>query len=196
MPVWISVELEATNTMSVAQFGARTRLLYNAWSKGPLPNDATALARMIGVTVDEFHSAVYPILEAEFELSKDGWINKAIEIERAKSIGYRARAAERTARGGDSTKARWKADPEGMAAALAEKKAASLAAKKAASLDEGHEPRLVDGHSSQELSESRSASPACREGERGNPGALRKIGMSALEIEEWKRERKAARNGH
>jgi uncharacterized protein YdaU (DUF1376 family) len=168
MTLWVSNHLSSTGLLSLAQCGATINLLCNAWIHGPLPNDAATLMRMMRVTSKEYTTDVEPILKAQFVLRKDGWINDALEVERAKSIRYRTKALERSARGGETTKDKWDKDHDGMAAALAAKKAASLAAGKAISPAQATpEPRSAEGYSSLDSSTNQSQTTHTSERESG-----------------------------
>ena len=167
MPLWCDRHINSTRLLSFAQQGATINLQCHAWMRGPLPSDAATLMRLIGCTSEDY-ALVQPILDLQFVLAKDGWVNEALEAERAKSIGYRVRSSERTARGGEKTKLKWAADPEGMAASLAAKKAAALGRKKAASPEQTTpEPRATQGYSSLDPSSDQSQTTHTSERESG-----------------------------
>lgn len=135
LPWWPRDYLGSTRAWSLAERGAFIDLLSFAW-EAPLPDDAGRLARMLGVSTNEF----YPIWEtigSKFKQTGEGtYINERLEHERRTSMAMRKAAHERAKSGGDATKAKWEA------ASLASSKATSLASSTAkptpqATLQEG-----------------------------------------------------------
>jgi uncharacterized protein YdaU (DUF1376 family) len=110
MPMWVRDYLATTRGLSLAQRGALTDLLFYAWDIGPLPNDTQPLMRMLGIDYDEFSKVVEPVLRDNFVMAADGsFICERLEIERRKSLKFRAQAHERAKKGGDKTKEKWAA---------------------------------------------------------------------------------------
>jgi uncharacterized protein YdaU (DUF1376 family) len=135
--------LAATRGMTLAERGAYTDLLWFAWDMGALPNDPKRLARMLGVSADEF-AEVWPAIKPKFALTETGGIeNKRLERERRYSVEMRKKALERAKSGGKATKEKWEKDPEGMAASLAASRATSQATSHAN--DGGLQARLEQG---------------------------------------------------
>jgi uncharacterized protein YdaU (DUF1376 family) len=163
--------LAATRGMTLAERGAYTDMLFYAWDSGePLPDDISRIARMLGLTIEEFRE-VWPAIQSKFVKDRKGLINLRLERERAKAIDLRTKAVERAKSGGKVTKERWEKDPEGMAASLA----ASHAPSQAASPPKTRrlEARLEESSPSQSPYASGSPAPELSpppplEGERGN----------------------------
>lgn len=104
LPWWPRDYLAATRGMTLAERGAYTDLLWFAWDMGSLPNDPQRLARMLGVSSEEF-GAVWPGIKLKFVLSESGGIvNERLERERTKAAGNRAKASEKAAK---AAEARW-----------------------------------------------------------------------------------------
>jgi uncharacterized protein YdaU (DUF1376 family) len=104
LPWWPRDYLAATRSMTLAERGAYTDLLWFAWDTGVLPNDPSRLARMLGVSSEEFE-AVWPGIKLKFVLTDAGGIvNERLERERAKATANRAKASEKAAK---AAEARW-----------------------------------------------------------------------------------------
>ena len=138
LPWWPRDYLAATRGFSLAERGAYTDLLWLAWDMGALPNDPKRLARMLGVSGQEFDE-VWPAIKDKFVVNgSDQLVNVRLERERVKAAEYKANAQERAKRGGEATKRAWEQNREGMAASLAASKARSQASSPSqARLDEG-----------------------------------------------------------
>jgi uncharacterized protein YdaU (DUF1376 family) len=90
--------------MSLAEKGAYITLLSVCWLEGAIPDDASQLARILGVPVGEFRK-VWPALAPCFQRRDDGrLVNKRLEEERRKQAAYRERMS---ARGTQGAVGRW-----------------------------------------------------------------------------------------
>jgi uncharacterized protein YdaU (DUF1376 family) len=108
MPFWVRDYLATTRSLSLAQKGALTDLLFYSWDIGPLPNDSEPLMRMLGISYDEFSKVVRPILNTHFVQDANcHFVCERLEIERRKSLKYRAAAHERAKAGGEKTREKW-----------------------------------------------------------------------------------------
>jgi uncharacterized protein YdaU (DUF1376 family) len=97
MPLFIGDYRAATTHLTTLEHGAYLLLIMSYWQRGkPLPSDDERLARMAGVTMDEW-KAMRPAL-AEFFAHGDGvWVHDRIEeeLEKARDKSAKAQAAGR-----------------------------------------------------------------------------------------------------
>jgi len=93
-PFYVRDHLSGTRSLTLAERGLHTDLLFFEWDTGPLPNDPKRLARMVGVDVEEF-KALWPALQSKFVLTEAGIVNERLEQERRKSLNLRTKAAEK-----------------------------------------------------------------------------------------------------
>jgi uncharacterized protein YdaU (DUF1376 family) len=86
----------STRTLSLAQRGAYTDLLFWSWDNGPLPSDHESLMRILSCTSKEFEH-VWPAICDKFVEYPDGLgrlVNLRLEEERKKYSDYRRRQSE------------------------------------------------------------------------------------------------------
>ncbi len=81
LPWWPSDYFSATRSFTLAERGAYTDLLFYSWLNGPLPHEPERLARLVGVTPQEF-ADVWPTVRSKFEATAQGLINHRLERER------------------------------------------------------------------------------------------------------------------
>lgn len=90
--------LASTRAMRLAERGAYRELLDYQWEMRVLPADHDRLARLIGVTLDEFRD-LWPAIESKFVAVDGGIQNERLEQHRKKSLEQRdkkRRAADLT----------------------------------------------------------------------------------------------------
>ena len=85
LPWWPSDYFSATRTFSLAERGAYCDLLFYSWLNGPLPHEPERLARIVGVTPQEF-AEVWPTVKSKFEATAQGLINHRLERERRRTL--------------------------------------------------------------------------------------------------------------
>ena len=86
----------ATRTLTLAQRGAYTDLLFWSWDNGPLPADPENLMRIIACSEAEFKQ-VWPAIRDKFVEYPDGLgklVNLRLEEERRKYSTFRQRQSE------------------------------------------------------------------------------------------------------
>ena len=74
MPWWPKDFISATRAYRLAERGAYRDLLDFQWELGVLPNDTKVLARLLGVTQEEFDD-VWQTIRAKFVQRDGGLIN-------------------------------------------------------------------------------------------------------------------------
>ena len=94
LPWWPGDYLGATRGFTLAERGAYCDLLFLSWLNGPLPDDPTQLARMIGVAPKQF-LVVWVGIKLKFTVTDAGLVNERLERERRKSQGLREKYADR-----------------------------------------------------------------------------------------------------
>jgi uncharacterized protein YdaU (DUF1376 family) len=82
--------IAATRAMRLAERGAYRELLDYQWEMGKLPADHERLARLLGVTIDEFE-AIWPAISDKFCTVDGGLANTRLEEHRLKSLERRDR---------------------------------------------------------------------------------------------------------
>lgn len=85
--------IAATRHLALAERGAYRELLDHQWELGRLPNDEARLARILGVTVDEFRP-IWESIGDKFEASDGFLINKRLEEHRKESLDRRDRKVD------------------------------------------------------------------------------------------------------
>lgn len=80
--------IAATRHFTLAERGAYRELLDSQWELGILPNDESRLARMLGVSMEEFAS-VWITVRTKFDAVSGGLLNKRLEDHRKKAIDGR-----------------------------------------------------------------------------------------------------------
>jgi uncharacterized protein YdaU (DUF1376 family) len=85
--------IAATRHLALAERGAYRELLDHQWELGRLPSDETRLARILGVTVDEFRPIWISICD-KFVLIDGNLLNKRLEDHRKESIERRDRKVD------------------------------------------------------------------------------------------------------
>jgi uncharacterized protein YdaU (DUF1376 family) len=103
LPWWPSDYFSATRSFTLAERGAYTDLLFYSWLNGPLPHEPERLARLVGVTPQEF-ADVWPTVRSKFEATAQGLINHRLERERRRSFDLRSKNSEKAA---GAARARW-----------------------------------------------------------------------------------------
>ena len=88
MPWWPKDYISATRAMRIAERGLYTDLLFFQWELGVLPGDTSTLARMVGVTPEEFDD-VWPAIQDKFVKCEGGFINLVLETHREKALAKR-----------------------------------------------------------------------------------------------------------
>jgi uncharacterized protein YdaU (DUF1376 family) len=82
-PFYASDFLAATALLSTAAVGAYIRMLANAWSNGPIPDNPKALARAMNHSAgDPPFEEIWAELKPKWFLTKRGWINCRLEVVR------------------------------------------------------------------------------------------------------------------
>jgi uncharacterized protein YdaU (DUF1376 family) len=103
---WPRDYLSATRAFTLAERGAYTDLLFYAWDMGELPDDPSRLARMLGISVQEFE-AVWPAIRHKFAVTASGGIvNERMERERERAI---KKSTSASAKATKAASARWNA---------------------------------------------------------------------------------------
>ncbi len=100
---WPADYLGATRAMTIAERGAYIDLLNYSWLNGPLPHEPDRLARMIGVTPQEF-AAVWPMIRPKFEVTPHGLVNNRMERERQIAIANQGKRSDKASK---AAGARW-----------------------------------------------------------------------------------------
>jgi uncharacterized protein YdaU (DUF1376 family) len=104
MPFYVRDYIAATRSMTLAERGAYTDLLFAEWdSGGPLPKDLVRLATMIGCKPKEF-APLWAAIKNKFVKTASGYVNRRLEEERRISLAKRARASDKAAA---ASAARW-----------------------------------------------------------------------------------------
>ena len=89
MPLYIGDYLADTRRLSLAEHGAYMLLIMEYWRNGGLPDNDAKLARILGVSADEW-AELSPVLQEFFE---PGWKHKRIEVELSKHSDISERRA-------------------------------------------------------------------------------------------------------
>ena len=111
LPWWPSDYFSATRSFTLAERGAYTDLLFYSWLNGPLPHEPERLARLVGVTPQEF-ADVWSTVRSKFEATAQGLINHRLERERRRSFDLRSKNSEKAA---GAARARWLKEQEANA---------------------------------------------------------------------------------
>jgi uncharacterized protein YdaU (DUF1376 family) len=97
-PFYASDFLAATGLLSAAAVGAYIRMLANAWTNGPIPDNPKALARAMNHSAgDPPFEEIWAELKTKWFLTKRGWINCRLEVvrwERAVFLEKQTKASE------------------------------------------------------------------------------------------------------
>jgi uncharacterized protein YdaU (DUF1376 family) len=97
-PFYASDFIAATGLLSAAAVGAYIRMLANAWTNGPIPDNPKALARAMNHSAgDPPFEEIWSELKSKWFLTKRGWINCRLEVvrwERAVFLEKQAKASE------------------------------------------------------------------------------------------------------
>jgi uncharacterized protein YdaU (DUF1376 family) len=96
MPLYVADYKADTAHLSTAEHGAYLLLIMHYWSCGGLPGDERKLARIVGMSFEEWEESRATIKS----LFQDGWRHKRIDLELAK-------AAEKSASARESASKRW-----------------------------------------------------------------------------------------
>jgi uncharacterized protein YdaU (DUF1376 family) len=82
-PFYASDFIAATGLLSAAAVGAYIRMLANAWTNGPIPDNPKALARAMNHSAgDPPFEEIWTELKSKWFLTKRGWINCRLEVVR------------------------------------------------------------------------------------------------------------------
>lgn len=90
--------IAATRHLALAERGAYRELLDYQWEMGSLPRDIARMARLLGVSVQEF-APIWEAIGDKFELTASGFVNKRLEEHRIKAVAQRdkkIKGAEKT----------------------------------------------------------------------------------------------------
>jgi uncharacterized protein YdaU (DUF1376 family) len=90
--------IAATRHLALAERGAYRELLDYQWEMGALPKDIARMARLLGVSVQEF-APIWEAIGDKFEFNGSGYINKRLEEHRIKAVAQRdkkIKGAEKT----------------------------------------------------------------------------------------------------
>lgn len=96
--------LVGTLEMTLEEIGLYIKLLALSWDKGPLPVDTTRLARLAGITEQDFN-ALWAAVGDKWAKTPDGYVNPRMEEQRREREAYAQRQAERGRRSGESRRA-------------------------------------------------------------------------------------------
>lgn len=80
--------ISATRHLALAERGAYRELLDHQWELGSLPNDETRLARILGITIEEFRS-IWAVIKDKFESVDGDLLNKRLEELRKEAFDRR-----------------------------------------------------------------------------------------------------------
>lgn len=80
--------IAATRAMRLAERGAYRELLDYQWEMGKLPSDHDRLARLLGITLDEF-AELWPAIKDKFAEDAGFLVNKRLEEHRVKALTQR-----------------------------------------------------------------------------------------------------------
>jgi len=149
---WPSDYFSATRAFTLAERGAYTDLLFYSWLNGPLPHEPERLARLIGVTPQEF-AEVWPTVRSKFEATAQGLINRRLERERVNAVERKSKASQKAR---DAAKARWPGDAPSSAPSNARSNAPGIAAPP----PEPRNPDLMVGAMLEQCPPSPSPSPS------------------------------------
>ena len=83
MPLYVGDYLRDTRRLSTLEHGAYMLLIMDYWTNSGLPDDDRRLARIAGLSIDEW-SQIRPAIA---ELFQDGWKHKRIDKELARATG-------------------------------------------------------------------------------------------------------------
>lgn len=90
--------LAGTRHLTFAQKGVYIDLLAWSWENGPLPFRVADLARILGTNATQMR-IVWPVLcRQHFTRTPIGYVNRRLEVERAKSKAFKALQAEKARR--------------------------------------------------------------------------------------------------
>jgi uncharacterized protein YdaU (DUF1376 family) len=102
---------EAVTLMSLTERGAYITLMCCAWNEASLPADNAKLARLCGVTEEEFQG-VWPALKPCFEKQGKRLVHPGLEHERREAIRRREKLSAAGKKGADT---RWGDNSNGVA---------------------------------------------------------------------------------
>lgn len=123
LPLFVGDYLAATQLFSLAEHGAYLKLLFAQWEMGPLPNDPTRLARLLGCGQEEF-GHVWQTVKGKFAETEAGLVNLRLEEHRAKALDLSAKRADIGRIGGkasgESRRSKQGSNAEAIGKAIAE----------------------------------------------------------------------------
>lgn len=85
--------IASTRHLALAERGAYRELLDAQWEMGCIPDDPVRLARLLGITADEF-AAIWPAIREKFVPVDGGLVNKRLEEHRDKALAQRIGVAK------------------------------------------------------------------------------------------------------
>ncbi len=104
MPFYPRDYIAATRSLTLAERGAYSDLLFAEWDHGgPLPKDLVRVATMIGCKPKEF-APLWAAIKHKFVKTAAGYVNRRLEAERQLSLAKRAKASGKAAA---AAAARW-----------------------------------------------------------------------------------------
>lgn len=89
-----------TGRLTLEQQGALKLLLDHQWMEGALPDDSVIMARIIGLTVEDFAARIWPFISRHFFTKKSGLLNPEMEKQRRVQVAFRREQSRKGIRSG------------------------------------------------------------------------------------------------
>ncbi len=93
VPFYLGDFLRSTAGWTLLERGGYWMLLATQWEIGPLPEDPTRLAAILGLDAPTFASA-WSVIGRKFEHTPDGLVNRRMEAHRAHYVEWRQKQSE------------------------------------------------------------------------------------------------------
>ena len=110
VPFYLGDFLRSTAGWTLLERGAYWMLLATQWEIGPLPEDPTRLAAILGVDGPTF-AAVWSVIGRKFEHTPGGLVNRRMEAHRAHYVEWRQKQSEG---GKTGARRRWGKEKSGV----------------------------------------------------------------------------------
>ena len=110
VPFYLGDFLRSTAGWTLLERGGYWMLLATQWEIGPLPEDPTRLAAILGLDAPTFASA-WSVIGRKFEHTPDGLVNRRMEAHRAHYVEWRQMQSEG---GKTGARRRWGKEKSGV----------------------------------------------------------------------------------
>jgi uncharacterized protein YdaU (DUF1376 family) len=97
-PFYVKDWLAGTRHLTFTQKGAYIDLLAWSWDNGPLPFRVDQLAHILGTNATQMRNVWAVLSRKHFTKTRIGFVNRRLELERAKSKAFKALQAEKAHR--------------------------------------------------------------------------------------------------